>query len=55
MGLPLTQILLLARERLLDDPVHAIAADIGVQLCVDGCVVMGVPVGMDALIEGRLF
>ena len=51
---PRKSVLLLARDRLTDDPVHATAAQLGVQVCVNGCVVMGVPVGTDAFVEQKM-
>ena len=51
---PRKSVLLLARDRLTDDPVHATAAQLGVQVCVNGCVVMSVPVGTDAFVEQKM-
>ena len=48
-------VLLLARERLDGKPVFAEAEQMGVQqVRVHGGVVMGIPVGTDAFIEGQL-
>ena len=46
--------LLLARESLDVDPVFAEAERMCVQVRVHGGVVMGIPVGTDAFIEGQL-
>ena len=51
---PRKSVLLLARDRLTDDPVHATAAQLSVQVCYNGCVVMGVPVGTDAFFEQKM-
>ena len=51
---PRKSVLLLARDRLTDGPVHATAAQFGVHVCVNGCVVMGVPVGTDAFVEQKM-
>ena len=51
---PRKSVLLLARERTDGDTIFAEAERMGVQVCVQGAVVMGIPVGTERFIEDKL-